>query len=101
MAVRHPADRLGHGGREQGDLPLRRRVFENPVHILDEAHSQHFIGLVQHQGTQTFEHQTLPAQVIHDMTRRADHHMRPAFELAELVAHALTTVDGQHMKAGR
>ncbi len=27
--------------------------------------------------------------------------MRPAFELTELVAHALTTVDGQHMKAGQ
>ena len=52
VAVRHLADRFGHGGRKQGDLPFWWSLFENPIHIFDEAHPQHLVGFVQHYGSQ-------------------------------------------------
>ncbi len=39
--------------------------------------------------------------MIHDPARRADHHVRPAPQMAELEAHALAAVNGQDMKAGQ
>ena len=36
-----------HRRRKEGALTLRGDVFGNPLHIFDESHAQHFIGLIE------------------------------------------------------
>ncbi len=52
VALGDPADRVGHGGREQRDLPLGRGLGEDPVDVLGEAHLEHLVGLVQDQAAE-------------------------------------------------
>ena len=101
MLVRDTADRVGHGGREQGRLAAFRRVFENPFHIVDKAHAQHFVGFVEHQRGQVLQRQAFAFEVIHDPAGGADDDMRTARELAQLHHHALAAIHRQHMKAGQ
>ena len=37
-----------HGRGEQRDLPLLRRLLEDPFDVVDEAHAQHLVGFVEH-----------------------------------------------------
>ena len=101
MAVRHPANRFRHGGGKQRDLPLRRGALQNPVHIVNKTHPQHFIGFVQHHAAQVVETQGFPAQMIHDPARRPDDDMGAAPQMAQLNGHALAAVNRQYMKAGQ
>jgi hypothetical protein len=39
-----------HGRREQRDLAGWRCLLEHCLDIIDEAHAQHFVGLVEHQA---------------------------------------------------
>ena len=34
---------------QERDLALLRRLLKNPLHIVYEPHTQHLIGLIQHQ----------------------------------------------------
>ncbi len=101
MAMRHPANRLRHGRGKQRHLLFRRSLFQNPVHIVDEAHAQHFIGFVQHHGAQRRQRQGFPAQMIHDPARRADHDVNAAPQMTQLQGHALAAIDRQNVKTGQ
>ena len=50
MPARNFFDFLGHGGGKQRHLTIVRRLLQNPFHLVDEAHTQHFVGLIQHHG---------------------------------------------------
>ncbi len=78
MLVRHTADHIRHGGREECGLARGRGVFEDPFHVIDKTHAQHFIGFVEHHEAELVEHQALALQMVHHPTRRADDHMRAA-----------------------
>ncbi len=45
----------GHGGGKQCHLPFLGSLREDPVDIFREAHSQHFIGLVQNKALKIVE----------------------------------------------
>ena len=98
MLLGHHADLLRHRRREQRGLARGRSVFENPVHLLEKAHAQHFVRFIQYQGTQFSECQTLTAQMIHDPPRRAHDHMHCALQTAQLLSHALAAIDRQHVE---
>ena len=99
MAARYGADLIWHRRREQRDLTLLRRVLKNPFHIIDKAHTQHFIAFIQHDGADACQRKCFPAQVIHHAARRADNDVHSALQHAQLCAHALTAVHRQHVKA--
>ncbi len=99
MAFRDAANGIGHGGGEQGDLSLLRRLLQNPLHIIDEAHAQHFVRFVQHQCLQSGQIQRTAAHVVHYPTGSADHDMHTALQLSKLAAIVGAAVDGQHMEA--
>ena len=92
---------VGIVGREQRDLATVRRLLEDPLDIVDEAHAQHLVGLVQHQGLQVLQHQASAAHVIHDAAGRADHDLHAAPQRACLATVFLATVDRQHLEAGQ
>ena len=43
-------DGRGHGGAEQQSLPLGGQLGQHLFHVMDKAHVQHPVGLVQHKG---------------------------------------------------
>ena len=51
---------------------LGRRVGQDPLDVLDEAHAQHLVGLVEHDGLDAREVERAAPQVVHDAARRAD-----------------------------
>ena len=101
MGVGDLADRLRHGGGEEGHLPLRGSLGEDPVDVLGEAHVEHLIGLVQDKGAQALEVQGAAAQMIHDPPRGADDHLHAPLQLPRLEAEAGTTVKGQDVEAAQ
>ena len=100
VALGDATDRRGHGRRKQGGLARRRRVLEDPFDIVDEAHAQHLVSLVEHQRGEVVELQTLALEVVHDATRRADNDMHAARQGTQLDHHALPAIHRQDMEAG-
>ena len=90
-----------HRRREQRDLPLRRRLLEDPLDVVDEAHAQHLVGLVEHEVRQRRELQRAALEVIDDAARRADDDVHAAPQAVQLRRVALAAVDRQHVKAGQ
>ena len=75
-----------------------RRLFEDAFDGIDEAHAQHFVGLVQHQQRQSRELQGAAVHVIDDASRRSNDHVHAAPQGVELRLVALAAVDRQHVK---
>ena len=98
VGARHATDRLAHRCREQRGLALARGMREDPLDVLDEAHAQHLVGLVEHHGTQAGKLQAVAFDMVDDPPRRADHHMRAATQLAQLHRHALPAIDWQYLE---
>ena len=99
MFRRYAANRRGECGREQGHLPLRRRLFENALHGIDEAHAQHFVGLVQNQQRQPRQFQCTAVHVVDDAPGGSHDHVHSAPQGVELGLVALAAVDRQHVKS--
>ena len=98
VPARDGADRIGHGGREQRDLLFRRRLLQDPLDIVDEAHAQHLVGFIEHHTGQRIEAQRRAAQVIEDAPRGAHDHVHATAQRAQLRAQALPAVHRQHME---
>ncbi len=47
--LRQSADVVGIGGGEQQILPLLRQQLDDFANVVDEAHVEHAIGLIEHQ----------------------------------------------------
>ena len=92
MAIGYAPYFRWHGGGEQGDLALRWRLLQNPFHIVDKAHAQHFVGFIQYQGSKLIELQGALSHMIHHPTGRAYYYMGAALQCANLAAIFLTTV---------
>ena len=95
----HAPDACRHGGGEQGDLPFFGQLGQDPFHIVDKAHIEHLVGLIQDQAADIFHLQALAADMVHDPPRGADDNLRPALELAELGGVILTAEDGHGLQA--
>ncbi len=99
VLLRDTPDHRRHRRRKQRDLTLGRRLPENPLDVFDEAHPQHFVGFVEHDGLQRAEFQRAAAHVIHQAPRRADDDVHAAFQLPQLHRVILTAVDRQHVES--
>ncbi len=99
MTVRDATNFGWHGCREQSDLSCRRRLLQNPLHILNESHAQHLVGLIEHQRRQLLQLQCALADVIHHPAGRTNHHVHAARERANLATVILAAVHWQYMEA--
>ncbi|MNM53550.1 hypothetical protein D3C81_646540 [compost metagenome] len=86
-------DVLGEGRREQQVLTLGRQACEDFLHVVDEAHVEHAVGFVQHQGFDVGQiNAALTGQV--EQTARAGHqHVNALGHGLNLRVHADTTED--------
>lgn len=94
-APRQPLHRLGHGGREEHRLVLRRRLGQDRLHVVDEAHVQHLVRLVQHQEADRVQRERSPPQVVQEPPGGAHHDRRPLAERVDLAFDGLAAVDWQ------
>ena len=98
VALGNATDGGRHGCRKQCDLAILWGLLQHPLHIVDKAHAQHFIGLVEHQGFEIVELDVAAAHVIHDPSRGADDDVDAALQGANLGAVVLSTVYRQHVE---
>ncbi len=83
-ALGQGGDGGGQRGREQVGLLPRGHVREDLLHILQEAHVQHLVTLVQHHHGHPRQVQGAPVQVVLDPAGGAHHHPGAALEGLQL-----------------
>ena len=93
MASRDPRDRGRDRGREERGLASRRGRGEERLEVFGEAHVEHLVGLVEHDGLHGVEGEAAASQVVHGPAGGGDHHVDPAPERPELLADRLAAVD--------
>ncbi len=91
---------VGHGRREEGDLPAGGGLAEDPLDVLGEAHVEHLVGLVQDQGADALQVEVALTHVVHDSPGRPNDDVGAALQLANLHAEALTAVERQDLESG-
>ena len=77
VGVRQIHDPLGHRGREEQHAPLLGRMAHDLLDILDEAHVEHFVRLVQHEEADGGEIERAAPDVVEHAAGSADHHVGP------------------------
>ena len=68
---RDALDRRRHRRREERDLARVPDLLEDPADILEEAHVQHLVGLVEDERADGLQLEVATPHVIHDAARRA------------------------------
>ena len=96
VAIGQAADFRRHGGGEQRRLAIGRRGAQNGLDVVDEAHAQHFVGLVEHDGLHLAQVQRLALDEVEQAPRRADDDVDALVETADLAAIGFAAIDGQH-----
>ena len=79
-------DRLGHGRRKQQRAAGRRHRVEDFLEVFAEAHVEHLIRLVEHDGAHFGEVERAAFKVIAQPPRRADHDVRAMVQRAAFLA---------------
>src|SRR5690606_37162625 len=84
MTAGELADAGGEGRREERGLTLLRGLAEDRLDILDEAHVEHLIGLVQYHVPNAGQVETASPDVIQNPPRSSHDHIDSPPEPAEL-----------------
>ena len=95
VLFRQRDDPFGHRGRKEQNASPVVRMGEDFLDILDEAHVQHFVGLVEDQVLEFPDVKRSPVQVVEYPARRSDDHVDAFGQSAELFAHRSAAVDGR------
>ncbi len=101
VLLRDPPDLRRHGRGEQRDVLVRRRVGEDRLDVLLEAHLEHLVGLVEDEEAELGEVEGALLEVVHDPAGRPDDHVHPTPQRGQLDAVGLAAVDRQHVQPGQ
>ena len=82
-----------HGRRKQHCLSFGGRLLEDRLDVLGEAHVEHFVGLVEHDGADVIEFERAATDVVDRSAGGGDHDMHAAAECLELAGDGLASVD--------
>ena len=80
-------DVLRHGRREEQRLPLDRQFGDDLPDVVDEAHVEHAVGLVEHQKLDLAELQPVALHEIEQAAGRGDHDFDALHDRADLASH--------------
>ena len=81
-------DLVAEGRRKQQALLFRRQHREHLLDVVDEAHVEHAIGLVEHEDLDVREVERALAVVVEEPPRRGDEDVDAAAQLVDLRLHA-------------
>ncbi len=86
---------FGVGGREQQGLAVWRALAHHRGDVVQKAHVEHAVCLVQHQGVQAFQGEVFALQQVHDTAGRPHHDVGAVLQAGTLAAgsHAATQGD--------
>ena len=76
-----------------------RKILQNCLNILPEAHIQHFIRFIKHNRIHIITADRFPTQMIHHPSRSSHNNLYAAFQRADLPADVLPAVDRQNPHA--
>ena len=94
LLLRQLLDRIGHRGAEQRGLLAPRRALHDVADVVDEAHREHLIGLVENDHATVGEDHLAAAQEVEHATGGADDDLAAAVERGDLLDDRRTAVDG-------
>jgi hypothetical protein len=89
----------GHRGREQHRLPGFRRLPQDRLEVLGEAHVEHLVGLVQDDGRDLAQVQAAALEEVERPPRRRDDDVDAGLQRPELADDRRAAVDRQHAGA--
>ncbi len=84
QAVGQCLDLVGERRREQQVLALRRQQLQHATNVVDEAHVEHAIGLVEHQYLHARQVDRALAGVVEQAARGRDQDVHPATQAVDL-----------------
>ena len=87
-------DALGHGRGEQNRLAALRRHRDDGLDVLDEAHLEHLVRLVEDQGADVVEYQRATTAQVQGPTRRGHHDIDSPPQRVDLMTCGSAPVDG-------
>jgi hypothetical protein len=90
-------DALRVGGREQQRLALLGALARHGGDVVEEAHVEHAVGFVEHQGVQRFEREAAALQVVHHAAGRAHHDVRAVLQAGDLAAQRHAAAQGHDL----
>jgi hypothetical protein len=82
-------------GREQHGLAVRGGGAEDQLEVLREAHVEHLVGLVEHEGLEVVEHQGAAVDVVDRAAGGGHDDVDAALQLAQLRPDRGAAVDGE------
>ena len=88
QAVGERLDLVAEGGREEQALLLLRQHREHLLDVVDEAHVEHAVGLVEDEDLDVREVERALAVVVEQAARRGDEDVDAAAQLVDLRLHA-------------
>ncbi|MEZ4241332.1 MAG: hypothetical protein R3F59_35280 [Myxococcota bacterium] len=94
VALGDPADLRRQRGREQGDLAGGRRRREHALDLVEEAHAQHLVGLVEDEDLKRRQVERAPVEVVEDAAGGAHDDGGAGAQRVELRAVGRAAVDG-------
>ena len=80
-------DILWHRRREEQRLPLDRQLGDDLPDVVDEAHVEHAVGLVEHEELDLSELQAVALHEIEQAAGRGHHDFDPLHDRADLASH--------------
>src|SRR5690554_4367999 len=89
VAVDDALDLGRQGRREEDPLGFLGGIGDDALDVIDEAHAQLLVGLVEHQGGEPVELEAAALQVIDDPARGADHELVAALHSHQYAARPL------------
>ena len=93
-------DRRGHGRRPQQHGVLLQQAGEDEVHVLDEAHVEHLVGLVEDDGAHLLQVDAGVPDQVDEAARRGHEDVDAVVELALLHADVEAAEDGEGHHVG-
>jgi hypothetical protein len=90
----------GMVAEKEHDAALIAALLHDRLDILDEAHVEHLVGLVEDEEFDMGEVEGAAAQVVEDAAGGADHDVDASAQAPELLAHRGSAVDGRHARVG-
>ena len=102
VALVHPADvhDLARDRRgEHTEIAAGSQLVQNARHIVDKAHVEHAVGLVEHDGLDVVELDGTALHVVAQAARRRDDDLRVLFERVDLLADGRAAVQAHDAHA--
>jgi len=67
---------------------------ENPLHVVDEAHVEHLVGLIEDEPLQAIQQEDAPGEVVDDPAGSSHDDVHPFVEATDLLVQGDAPVDG-------